>query len=202
MDITIIGNNICGGKDIWGDLIQDSMICAAGEFRGGVCGGDNGGPLLLPFAPNGNTSAGNPALDVVVGITSFGDNESCGNATRPSIFTRVSSYVDWIREKVQPRQLPPPEMVPPALPAAPVDEEKVVVRPCNSSSGVAFQGPTIGGGVRSQSEESAQDCCDACQRHDGGCFLWTWRERDGACFLRNMWGGSEQLEGFVSGQLF
>lgn len=40
---------------------------------------------------------GNKKFPFIVGITSFG--EHCGSAN-PGVFTRVSSYIDWIKQHV------------------------------------------------------------------------------------------------------
>lgn len=62
--------------------------------------GDSGGPLLDAFAPDGNVTAGDPSVDIVVGITSFGeDSPKCGEPNLPSVFTRLSSFRSWIDEK-------------------------------------------------------------------------------------------------------
>lgn len=54
----------------------------------GSCNGDSGGPLNCQ-APTGT---------VVAGITSWGVSGPAGNCqqTRPSVYTRTSSYLDWI----------------------------------------------------------------------------------------------------------
>lgn len=44
---------------------------------------------------------GNPALDIVVGIASFGDEDApCAEANRPSVYTRVSKFREWIDERI------------------------------------------------------------------------------------------------------
>lgn len=98
--IEFVRNDFCRLDEFWGDVIKDSMLCAFG-FDGGqeVCQGDSGGPLLDAFAPDGNITAGNPALDVVVGITSFGEESpECGEANLPSVFTKLSRFRSWIDE--------------------------------------------------------------------------------------------------------
>lgn len=65
------------------DFIAHSMICA-GETGRDTCGGDSGGPLLVP----------NGADWVQAGITSFG--EGCGLPGFPGVYTRVSSYAAFI----------------------------------------------------------------------------------------------------------
>ncbi|KAJ8704950.1 hypothetical protein PYW08_012270 [Mythimna loreyi] len=74
----------------------DSQICA-GDLRGGkdTCQGDSGAPIQV-------VSSDNSCIFHIVGITSFGKN--CGDADRPAVYTRVSSYLDWIEGIVWPRQ--------------------------------------------------------------------------------------------------
>ncbi|KAI8436769.1 hypothetical protein MSG28_010236 [Choristoneura fumiferana] len=63
-------------------IISDSMICASHLDRGGIdgCFGDSGGPLLYK--------------GVVVGLVSFGF--ACGHAYYPGVYTKISSFTDWI----------------------------------------------------------------------------------------------------------
>lgn len=67
--------------------VGDTEICATGP-RGGKdsCFGDSGGPLVVP-AKNGKGY-------VQVGIVSWGPQ--CGNPLFPGVYTRVSSFTDWI----------------------------------------------------------------------------------------------------------
>lgn len=93
--IRFIENRFCQDADAWGDIIQSSMLCAFG-FGQDVCQGDSGGPLFKAFAPDGNVSAGNPALDILVGVTSFGEElPECGTSQLPSVYTRLSSFIGW-----------------------------------------------------------------------------------------------------------
>jgi secreted trypsin-like serine protease len=66
--------------------VADSDICAMSPgSRKNACYGDSGGPLLA--------SAGSRKF-VQVGVVSRG----CGNTLLPNIYTRVSSFSDWIRD--------------------------------------------------------------------------------------------------------
>lgn len=49
--------------------------------------GDSGGPL------NCQNAAGNWEVH---GIVSFGSGIKCNLAKKPTVFTRVSAYIDWI----------------------------------------------------------------------------------------------------------
>jgi secreted trypsin-like serine protease len=70
--------------------IQPSQICAVDpEGKNDTCQGDSGGPLQKIVKDHHH----------IVGITSFGI--LCGSTT-PSIYTRVSFYLDWIEGIVWP----------------------------------------------------------------------------------------------------
>lgn len=78
-----------------GDPLTENMLCAGTES--GVrdaCNGDSGGPLFV-------TGDGGPAQ---LGIVSWGDgpldsNVACGHRNAFGVYTRISRYRDWIREK-------------------------------------------------------------------------------------------------------
>ncbi|CAG9834813.1 unnamed protein product [Diabrotica balteata] len=74
----------------------DTMICAGGEIGVDTCEGDSGGPLQV----KNNYKYSNGKGFRIVGITSFG--KACGITRSPSIYTRVSYYVDWIESIVWP----------------------------------------------------------------------------------------------------
>ncbi len=70
--------------------IGDHMVCA-GVNGGGkdACQGDSGGPLV---ATNGASQR------VLVGVTSWGNG--CAVANYPGLWSRVSSYADWIDQQI------------------------------------------------------------------------------------------------------
>lgn len=84
----------CGSYDR-SEFDGATEICA-GLPRGGVdsCQGDSGGPLVEWFA-------GRPVL---VGVVSEGNG--CARPGYPGIYTRISSYVNWIRAKIAPISAP------------------------------------------------------------------------------------------------
>ncbi|WP_430516836.1 serine protease [Bradyrhizobium yuanmingense] len=73
------------------DVQAKAHICA-GYMRGGKdsCFGDSGGPLIVRAGPTGA---------LLVGIVSFG--EGCALPNQPGVYTRVSSYVDWITSTIE-----------------------------------------------------------------------------------------------------
>ncbi|CAH1377033.1 hypothetical protein MTP99_018447 [Tenebrio molitor] len=77
-------DGIYGGRQ---QPILDSMLCA-GHLRGGIdaCGGDSGGPLVCER--NGRHE--------LTGIVSWGDG--CAKKDRPGVYTRVASFLPWIRD--------------------------------------------------------------------------------------------------------
>ncbi|XP_044253772.1 chymotrypsin-2-like [Tribolium madens] len=67
-------------------LSEVSNICTHSKSNGeGACSGDSGGPL----AQNGT----------VIGIVSWGFTP-CGSEKAPSVYTRVSNFIDFIKENV------------------------------------------------------------------------------------------------------
>lgn len=70
--------------DWFGLLSFTSHFCAY-HPSSSACYGDSGGPLMNPYAKN---------KVEVVGIVSFGQN--C-NSNKPTVFTKVASYNNWIR---------------------------------------------------------------------------------------------------------
>ena len=71
--------------------VLDTMLCAAVPEGGkGPCQGDGGGPLVALGAD------GTPTL---VGVSSWA--LGCARPGAPSVFTRVSSFTEWIHQTMQ-----------------------------------------------------------------------------------------------------
>lgn len=78
------------------DGLKESQMCAAGRpFSDGrtpsPAKGDEGGPLVYKNRKDDKT--------YLVGVISFGASEG---TTDPWVYTRVSSYIDWIENLVWP----------------------------------------------------------------------------------------------------
>lgn len=74
------------------NIRQTHFICAGydrARCRADACNGDSGGPLLQYHS---KTHDGQP---VQVGVVSFGFE--CGRTGVPSVYVRVSTYIDWMR---------------------------------------------------------------------------------------------------------
>ncbi|CAH0712953.1 unnamed protein product, partial [Brenthis ino] len=78
--------------------VQEHQICG-GKLSGGVdaCQGDSGGPLQVKI-PLPESSEG--SMHFLIGVTSFGIG--CALPDLPGVYTRVSSFIDWIESIVWP----------------------------------------------------------------------------------------------------
>jgi len=81
LETEIIANDECN-QQLGGDYVKSNNICTSGAKSTGTCSGDSGGPLTVE--------------GVQVGIVSFGI-VNCP-AGYPSAYTRVTEYLDWIKE--------------------------------------------------------------------------------------------------------
>lgn len=81
----------CSKPGWWGSTVKTNMICAGGDGIISSCNGDSGGPLNCQGA-NGQWQ--------VHGIVSFGSSLGCNYYHKPSVFTRVSNYIDWINSVI------------------------------------------------------------------------------------------------------
>ena len=87
-----VSQQVCAGiLRSKGAAITSRQICAGGEPGRDSCGGDSGGPLMVP------TTTGPPYS--LVGIVSFGAVR-CGEGGIPSVNTRVSEYLNWILDRL------------------------------------------------------------------------------------------------------
>lgn len=76
-----------------GKILTEKQICAGGLEGQDSCRGDSGGPLMVQVSGIENW--------IVTGIVSYGPSP-CGTIGFPSIYTKVTSYVDWILSNIRP----------------------------------------------------------------------------------------------------
>ncbi|KAJ3659999.1 hypothetical protein Zmor_011657 [Zophobas morio] len=81
VEVKVITNRDCHFQD--GESVVDSMLCTSGLNHRSTCIGDNGGPLVVD--------------GVFIGII-FYHPELCGDSEAPSIYTRITSFLNWIEE--------------------------------------------------------------------------------------------------------
>ncbi|XP_074874072.1 chymotrypsin-C-like [Carettochelys insculpta] len=84
--LPVVDHDTCTRLDWWGFKVKNTMVCAGGDGVVSGCNGDSGGPL--------NCHGAN-AWEVH-GIVSFGSGLSCNTRKKPTVFTRVSAYINWI----------------------------------------------------------------------------------------------------------
>ncbi|XP_035233263.1 transmembrane protease serine 9-like, partial [Stegodyphus dumicola] len=102
VEVPVVTNAYC--VEAYGGLILDTNICAGGEKNKDACSGDSGGPLIVKS--DGKWFS--------VGVVSWG--RTCGGLDLPGVYTRVSQYLDWIRDETA--DAPPcvDEVIPPVKP--------------------------------------------------------------------------------------
>jgi len=85
--LPIITNTDCA--KLYGFRIQDHQICTYEEDKD-ACQGDSGGPLV---------SLDDKGHYQQIGIVSFGIG--CGDKNRPGVYTRITSFIDWIKDNTK-----------------------------------------------------------------------------------------------------
>ncbi|KAJ8706778.1 hypothetical protein PYW07_012856 [Mythimna separata] len=84
--VPVISNAKCA--ESFGDLVTDHVLCTSGDNKKGPCGHDSGGPLILRYYSGSS--------DLLIGLVSFGAADGCTTGY-PSGYTRVTSYLSWIK---------------------------------------------------------------------------------------------------------
>lgn len=89
IDIPLANHTLC--SEVMSHTITKNMICAGelGDIRD-ACKGDSGGPMATKYNN----------ITFLVGLVSWG--EGCGQGNRFGIYTKVSSYLQWIRQTIEP----------------------------------------------------------------------------------------------------
>ncbi|KAK2861838.1 hypothetical protein Q5P01_001371 [Channa striata] len=83
--LPLVDHQTCSLPDWWGSTVKTTMVCGGGGAEAG-CNGDSGGPL--------NCLVNNKYY--VHGIASFVSGFGCNTPKKPTVFTRVSAYIDWM----------------------------------------------------------------------------------------------------------
>ncbi|XP_058249042.1 elastase-1-like [Hemibagrus wyckioides] len=84
--IDVVGYSVCSTPEWWGSAVKTTMVCAGGDGMTSGCQGDSGGPLNC--FTDGNWR--------VHGVVSFGSAVNCNLYSKPTVFTRVSAFSDWL----------------------------------------------------------------------------------------------------------
>ncbi|XP_060776831.1 elastase-1-like [Neoarius graeffei] len=84
--IGVVDYSVCSTYEWWGSVVKKSMVCAGGDGLTAGCQGDSGGPLNC--LTDGSWK--------VHGVVSFGAAINCNLYTKPTVFTRVSAFIDWL----------------------------------------------------------------------------------------------------------
>lgn len=76
-------------QDKWTSItLHEGQLCAGGDYNIDSCTGDSGGPMMVQRL-----------YWTLEGVVSFGNR--CGLEDWPGVYTRVSSYMDWIRATIR-----------------------------------------------------------------------------------------------------
>ncbi|XP_033487861.2 plasminogen-like [Epinephelus lanceolatus] len=87
--VSVIENKICNRPSYMNGLIKDHEMCGINEGGMDACQGDSGGPLVCKIQNS----------YILQGVTSRGIG--CAIVTRPGVYTRVSTFVNWINKTIE-----------------------------------------------------------------------------------------------------
>nr|XP_006004607.1 PREDICTED: chymotrypsin-like elastase family member 1 [Latimeria chalumnae] len=90
----VVDQKTCSTPEYWNDYVTDRVVCAGGEGTFAGCQGDSGGPLSCQV--EGEMGP----IWQVRGIASF-VAYACNLYKKPTVFTRVSAYIDWINQTME-----------------------------------------------------------------------------------------------------
>ncbi|KAJ8718949.1 hypothetical protein PYW07_016505 [Mythimna separata] len=93
VEVPVISNQDCRNTKYTASMITDNMLCAGFPKTGqkDSCQGDSGGPLIAERKKDKRYE--------LIGVVSWGNG--CARAGYPGVYTRVTNYLDWIRENTQ-----------------------------------------------------------------------------------------------------
>ncbi|XP_061385410.1 transmembrane protease serine 9-like [Danaus plexippus] len=89
VELPVLSNDVCRNTMYETSMIADGMLCAGypDEGQRDTCQGDSGGPL---------TAERKDKRYELLGIVSWGIG--CGRRGYPGVYTRVTKYLNWIRD--------------------------------------------------------------------------------------------------------
>ncbi|KXJ75125.1 hypothetical protein RP20_CCG012291 [Aedes albopictus] len=90
VEVPVISNDVCSSETNYtSSMITDNMMCAGylGVGKKDSCQGDSGGPLVAE-RPDKRYE--------LIGVVSWGNG--CARPYYPGVYTRVTQYLDWIKE--------------------------------------------------------------------------------------------------------
>ncbi|CAH8440380.1 unnamed protein product [Dicrocoelium dendriticum] len=93
----VVCDKLAGFVSAANRTVKQTYICAGGQLEDGdTCQGDSGGPLLCANFTYKSATTKSPRTWYLAGIASSGIG--CGTSGIPSVYARIHSYVNWIRE--------------------------------------------------------------------------------------------------------
>ncbi|XP_062538139.1 uncharacterized protein LOC134206439 [Armigeres subalbatus] len=90
VEVPVLSNDVCSSETNYtASMITDNMMCAGylGKGKKDSCQGDSGGPLIAE-RPDKRYE--------LIGVVSWGNG--CARPYYPGVYTRVTQYLDWIKE--------------------------------------------------------------------------------------------------------
>ncbi|XP_069559630.1 elastase-1-like [Brachyistius frenatus] len=89
--LNVVEHSVCSQYEWWGSLALRTMVCAGGNGYTSGCQGDSGGPLSCFI----------DGAWRVHGVVSYGPAGMCNQVSKPTVFTRVSFFQDWMYQVMQ-----------------------------------------------------------------------------------------------------
>ncbi|KAF4521878.1 hypothetical protein B566_EDAN008404 [Ephemera danica] len=96
-EIGLVECNDAQEDDVLKPVVASQMCAAVTDHHSTTCHGDSGGPLM--DVQQSRSSLSGPVV-VQLGIVSVGSDD-CGLHGAPSIYTRVSSFTNWVLDTMQ-----------------------------------------------------------------------------------------------------
>lgn len=93
VDLDLVPLAACRSAPGYASHVGPTNICASRPGKD-TCTGDSGGPLVLEEERRLDAGDRPARRKMLIGIVSWG--EGCAQSNHPGVYTRVSSYLDWI----------------------------------------------------------------------------------------------------------